>query len=77
MFDYIELSFLDVCFKLKVIVGVLRGYDNFDIDVCIKWGIWFIIVFDLLVVFIVELIVGLLLGLVCWMLEGDCLICDG
>lgn len=75
--DSVDAEFLKACPRLKVIAGALRGYDNFDIAACSDRRIWFTVVPSLLADPTAELAVGLLIGLVRRMLEGDALVRSG
>ncbi len=69
--DYIDKDFLDACQELRIVASALKGYDNFDVDSCTRYGVWFTIVPDLLTVPTAELTIGLLIGLSRKMLQGD------
>jgi phosphonate dehydrogenase len=75
--DHLDEEFLSVCENLKVIAGALKGYDNIDFEQCSARGIWLTIVPDLLTVPTAELAIGLLLGLIRNMAEGDRFIRSG
>ena len=40
MSDCINADFLDKCPNLRIVAGVLKGFDNFDVDACTKRGVW-------------------------------------
>ncbi len=75
--DVVDDAFLGSCPKLRVVAGVLKGYDNFDLDSCRRRGVWFTIVPGLLAVPAAELIVGLLLALARKVIPGDQLVRSG
>jgi phosphonate dehydrogenase len=53
------------------VAGALKGYDNFDVNACSRYGIWFTIVPNLLTVPTAELTIGLLIAVSRYMLAGD------
>jgi phosphonate dehydrogenase len=69
--DSIDADFLSVCRELKIVAGALKGYDNFDVNACSRYGVWFTIVPDLLTVPTAELTIGLLIAISRHMLAGD------
>jgi phosphonate dehydrogenase len=69
--DRIDENYLKQCRRLKIVAGALKGYDNFDVNACSRYGIWFTIVPDLLTVPTAELTIGLLIAVSRHMLEGD------
>jgi phosphonate dehydrogenase len=69
--DSIDEDFLSVCPNLQIVAGALKGYDNIDVESCTRHRIWFTIVPDLLTIPTAELAVGLLIGLIRRMLDGD------
>jgi len=75
--DTIDAAFLQACPSLKIVAAALKGYDNFDVEACIRQGVWFTIVPDLLSVPTAELALGLLLGLTRHILPGDRVIRSG
>ncbi len=75
--DLVDDAFLAACPKLRVIAGVLKGYDNFDVESCRRRRVWFTIVPELLAVPAAELAVGLLLALTRKVLTGDELVRGG
>lgn len=75
--DSIDEKFLSQCPKLKVIVGALKGYDNFDVAACQRRGIWFTIIPDLLTIPTAELCIALALGVSRHILLGDTYIRSG
>ena len=68
---YMEHCLPGLATKLKIVAGALKGYDNFDVNACSRYGIWFTIVPDLLTVPTAELTIGLLIAVSRHMLEGD------
>jgi phosphonate dehydrogenase len=75
--DSLDDAFLAQCSRLKIVSAALKGYDNFDIDVCTRRGIWFSIVPDLLTQPTAELALALILGLARNLAAGDRLIRGG
>jgi phosphonate dehydrogenase len=69
--DCVDRDFLEACPELKIVAAALKGYDNFDVDACTRYGVWFTIVPDLLAVPTAELTIGLIIGLSRKMLQGD------
>ncbi|MDH6055908.1 phosphonate dehydrogenase [Umezakia ovalisporum] len=69
--DTIDESFLQQCSQLKVVASALKGYDNFDVDACTRYGVWFTIVPSLLSAPTAEITIGLLIGLARQMLVSD------
>jgi len=69
--DRIDEEFLLQCPRLKVIGAALKGYDNFDVDACLRRGITFSNVPELLTEPTAELAVALLLGVCRNILTGD------
>jgi phosphonate dehydrogenase len=69
--DSIDADFLRACRELKIVAGALKGYDNFDVNACSRYGIWFTIVPNLLTVPTAELTIGLLIAVSRHMLAGD------
>jgi phosphonate dehydrogenase len=75
--DKIDEDFLTHCPRLKVIAAALKGYDNIDLAVCSRHGVWVTVVPDLLSQPTAELAVALTLGLVRNVAAGDRLIRSG
>jgi len=75
--DSLDESFLQACPGLRIVAAALKGYDNFDVEVCTRQGVWFTIVPDLLSEPTAELALGLLLGLSRNILAGDRLVRSG
>lgn len=69
--DRIDRALLDACPHLQVIAGALKGYDNVELEVCSRRGIWVTNVPDLLTEPTAELAVALLLGLIRHVGPGD------
>lgn len=69
--DRVDEPFLEDCPKLRVVAGALKGSDNLDVEACTRHGIWLTISEDLLSRPTAELAVGLLIGLVRRIGEGD------
>lgn len=69
--DSINESFIRRCPQLKIVAAALKGYDNFDVEGCTRYGIWFTIVPDLLTVPTAELTIALMLGVSRHLLTGD------
>jgi len=69
--DMVDAEFLSGCDNLKVIAAAFKGYDNIDVEQCTSRGIWFTIVPDLLTAPTAELAIGLLIGVIRKMMEGD------
>lgn len=62
--DHVDEVFLAACPNLKVIGAALKGFDNFDVDACTRYGVWLTFVPDLLTVPTAELTIGLTIGLI-------------
>src|SRR5450631_2557505 len=69
--DSIDDDFLKACPNLRIVAAALKGYDNFDVDACMRRGVWFTVVPDLLTIPTAELTIGLLMGLSRKMPQGD------
>jgi phosphonate dehydrogenase len=61
--DKVDRHFLDACPFLEVIAGVLKGYDNFDVECCARNGIWFTIEESGLTIPTAELTIGLMIAI--------------
>ncbi len=72
--DSLDDAFLEDCPRLKIVAAALKGFDNFDVAACMRRGIWFTIVPDLLSEPTAELALALLLGLARNIAAGDRLI---
>lgn len=77
MTDCIDAPFLAHCKRLRVVACALKGYDNFDMNVCSAAGVWVTIVPDLLTEPTAELAVGLAIGLARNIRDGDALVRSG
>jgi len=75
--DSLDEDFLRTCPNLKIVAAALKGFDNFDVAACTRFGIWFTIVPDLLTEPTAELALALMLGLARNVLAGDSLIRSG
>jgi phosphonate dehydrogenase len=75
--DSVNEDFLRRCPHLKIVAAALKGYDNFDVEACTRYGVWLSIVPDLLTMPTAELTLGLLIGMARNLLHGDRLIRTG
>jgi phosphonate dehydrogenase len=71
MADSVDEAFLAACDRLQVVSATLKGYDNFDADACARRGVWLTIVPDTLIAPTAELTIGLVIGIMRRMSEGD------
>jgi phosphonate dehydrogenase len=71
MADQVDDAFLAGCPRLRVVSATLKGYDNFDADACARRGVWLTILPDLLTAPTAELTVGLIIGLLRRVADGD------
>jgi phosphonate dehydrogenase len=71
MTDRIDSTFLAGCPSLRIIAGVLKGFDNFDVEACTQHGVWFTVVSDELTAATAELTIGLMLGISRHIALGD------
>jgi phosphonate dehydrogenase len=71
MADSVDEAFLAGCPRLRVISAALKGYDNFDADACARHGVWLTVVPDTLIDPTAELAVGLMIGLMRRIADGD------
>jgi phosphonate dehydrogenase len=71
MADSVDAAFLERCHRLRVVSATLKGYDNFDADACARRGVWLAIVPDTLIAPTAELTIGLIIGIMRRMSEGD------
>ena len=71
MADSIDEVFLSGCPRLRVVSATLKGYDNFDAEACARHGIWLTIVPDTIIAPTAELAVGLVIGLMRKVPQGD------
>ena len=51
--------------------ATLKGYDNFDAEACARRGVWLTVVPDTIIAPTAELAIGLLIGLMRKIAEGD------
>ena len=77
MTDCCDRELLDACPNLKVVACALKGFDNFDIDLCAKRGIAVTAVPDLLTAPTAELAILLALGLGRRIREADHVVRSG
>jgi phosphonate dehydrogenase len=63
MTDHVDRSFVDQCPGVRIIAGVLKGFDNIDVEACTAAGVWLSNVPDRLTGPTAELTVGLMIGL--------------
>jgi phosphonate dehydrogenase len=77
MADSIDDAFLARCRQLRVVSATLKGYDNFDAQACARRGIWLTVVPDTIIAPTAELAVGLVIGIMRRVGEGDRQIRDG
>ena len=75
--DSIDADFVGACPHLRVVAGVLRGYDNFDLPALTAAGAYFTRCEDLLTAPTAELAVGLAIGLGRHVLAGDARVRSG
>lgn len=71
MHDCIDHVFLSRCPNLRIVAGVLKGYDNFDVQACTDHRVWLTVVPDGLTTATAELAIGLLLGISRRIVQGD------
>jgi phosphonate dehydrogenase len=71
MADRVDGAFLDRCPRLRIVAATLKGYDNFDAAACARRGVWLTTVPDTIVAPTAELAVGLVIGLMRRVGEGD------
>jgi phosphonate dehydrogenase len=71
MADSIDEAFLSACSRLRVVSATLKGYDNFDAEACARHGVWLTIVPDTIIAPTAELAIGLVIGLMRKIPEGD------
>ena len=75
--DTVDEAFLEQCPRLKIVAAALKGYDNFDVQACMRHGVWFTVVPDLLSAPTAELAMGLVLGITRNIPAGDRLVRSG
>jgi len=71
MADSIDEAFLAGCPRLRVVSATLKGYDNFDAGACARHGAWLTVVPDTIIAPTAELAIGLMLGLMRKIPDGD------
>jgi phosphonate dehydrogenase len=71
MADSVDEAFLSGCPRLRVVSATLKGYDNFDAGACARHGVWLTIVPDTIIAPTAELAIGLTIGLMRKVGEGD------
>lgn len=71
MADRVDAGFLDRCPRLRIVAATLKGYDNFDAAACARRGVWLTTVPDTIIAPTAELAVGLVIGLIRRVGEGD------
>jgi phosphonate dehydrogenase len=69
--DAVDETFLAQCPALRVIACALKGADNFDVDACLRYGVWLTVVPDLLTEPTAELALGLAIALGRHVLTAD------
>lgn len=77
MTDHVDQQFLDAGPKLRIVSATLKGYDNIDTVACTRRGIWLTILPDELTGPAAELALGLTLGILRRVGEGDRLVRSG
>lgn len=69
--DRVDADFLAACPGLRVIAAALKGADNFDLEACVRRGVWLAVVPEKLAAPTAELALALLLALARRLLAGD------
>jgi phosphonate dehydrogenase len=77
MADSIDEAFLSGCPRLRVVSATLKGYDNFDAEACTRHGVWLTIVPDTIIAPTAELAIGLTIGLMRKIPQGDARVREG
>lgn len=77
MADSVDEAFLSGCPRLRVVSATLKGCDNFDAEACARHGVWLMIVPDTIIAPTAELAIGLVIGLMRNIPEGDARIRGG
>lgn len=77
MADSIDEAFLSGCPQLRVVSATLKGYDNFDADACSRHGAWLTIVPDTITAPTAEMAIGLAIGLMRRIPQGDTRVREG
>lgn len=71
MSDCVDHHFLARCPKLRIVAGVLKGFDNFDVAACTDRGVWVTIVRNHLTTATAELTIGLMIAISRHIVESD------
>jgi phosphonate dehydrogenase len=71
MADSVGEAFLSGCPRLRVVAATLKGYDNFDAEACSRHGVWLTVVPDTIIAPTAELAIGLVIGLMREIPQGD------
>ena len=77
MAESVDEAFLSGCPQLRVVSATLKGYDNFDAEACARHGVWLTTVPDTIIAPTAELAIGLVIGLMRNIPEGDALVRGG
>jgi phosphonate dehydrogenase len=77
MADKVDEAFLSGCPRLRVVSATLKGYDNFDTEACSRHGVWLTVVPDTIIAPTAELAIGLAIGLMRVISQGDARVRDG
>jgi phosphonate dehydrogenase len=77
MADRIDEEMLASFPRLRVVAGVLKGYDNIDVAACSRRGVWVTVLADLLTAPTAELVVALMVAVMRRIREGDALVRSG
>ena len=77
MADSVDEAFLSGCSRLRVVSATLKGYDNFDAEACARHGVWLTTVPDTIIAPTAELAIGLVIGLMRKIHDGDARIRGG
>ncbi|HEX4832657.1 MAG TPA: NAD(P)-dependent oxidoreductase [Trebonia sp.] len=77
MADSVDEAFLSGCRRLRVISATLKGYDNFDAEACSRHGVWLAVVPGTIIAPTAELAIGLIIGLMRKIPQGDALVREG
>lgn len=77
MADSVDEAFLSSCPRLRVVAAALKGYDNFDAEACSRYGVWLTVVPDTIIAPTAELAIGLVIGLMRKIPQGDVRVRDG
>lgn len=71
MADLVDEEFLAAAPDLRIVSATLKGYDNIDVTACTRRGVWLTILPDHLTAPAAELTLGLTLGILRRIGEGD------